>query len=163
MLRPSRFPKTISNFRCSTVFAPTSSGGSSGMAIACASTSLTARTGSPTSCAASPSAPPTSVSSSAISSAGEIARWLQLLADGDAVTQGNQDGVEFLGGIYQPVKFLDALGIHIIRRRWPRRFSGPKRVIRDKQAPTPQLRQSRVQCIRVLVLVYVVENQIEYA
>src|SRR5882762_3163458 len=163
MLRPCRSPKMISSFRCSTAFAPTFSAASSGTAIASASTSLSAKTGSLISCAASPSAPPTSASSSAIFSAGEIARWLQLTADGDAVAQRNEDGVKFLRRIDQPVEFLDALGIHIIRRRWPCRFSGPKRIVRDKQAPPPQLRQRRVQCVWILMLVHVVENQIECA
>jgi len=58
---------------------------SSRTAIASASTSLSAKTGSLISCAASPSAPPTWASSSAISSADKIAQRLQFLADSDAV------------------------------------------------------------------------------
>src|SRR5216684_1833868 len=163
MVPPSRFPKMISSFRCSTAYAPTCSAAWSATAIASASTSLSARTGSLTSCAASPSVPPTSASSCAISSADKIAHRLQLLADGDAVTQGDQNGIELLRSIHQPVEFLDALRMHIIGRRWPRRFAGPKRIIRDEQAPAPQLRQRRVQSVWVLMLVHVIENQIECA
>src|SRR6266436_6846483 len=72
MLPPSRFPRTISNFRCCTECALTSSAGSSRMATAFASTFLTARTGSPTSCAVSPSVPPTSPSWRVISSATKV-------------------------------------------------------------------------------------------
>src|SRR6266850_4723145 len=163
MLMPCRFPKMISSFRCFTVCVPTYSAASSGTAIASASTSLSARTGSLTSCAASPSVPPTSASSCATFSADKIAQRLQLLADGDAVTQRDQNGIELLRSIDQPVEFLDALRIRIIGCGWPRRFAGPKRIIRDEQAPAPQLRQRRVQSVRVLMLVHVVENQIECA
>src|SRR6267142_6028608 len=163
MLPQSRSPRMILNFRCFMAFARTCSAAWSATAIVSASTSPSARTGSLTLCAASPSAPPTSASYFAILSADKIAQRLQLLADGDAVAQRNEDGVKFLRRIDQPVEFLDALGIQIIRRRWPRRFSGPKRIIRDKQAPAPQLRQRRVQCVWILMFVHVVENQIECA
>src|SRR6266481_3576539 len=163
MLLPCRFPKMISSFRCSTACAPTCSAAWSATAIASASTSLSARTGSLTSCAASPSVPPTSASLCAIFSADKIAQGLQLLADGDAVTQRDQCGIELLRSIDQPVEFLDALRMHIIGKRRPRRFSGPKRIIRDEQPAAPQLRQRRVQSVRVLVLVHVIENQIECA
>src|SRR6266849_10053260 len=96
MLLPSRFPKMISSFRCSTAYAPTYSAAWSATAIASASTSLSDRTGSLTSCAASPSAPPTSASSCAIFSADKIAQRLQLLADGDPVTQRDEHGIELL-------------------------------------------------------------------
>src|SRR6266850_1155736 len=163
MLMPCRFPKMISSFRCFTVCVPTYSAASSGTAIASASTSLSARTGSLTSCAASPSVPPTSASSCATFSADKIAQRLQLLADGDAVTQRDQNGIELLRSIDQPVEFLNALSIRVIGCGRPRRFAGPKRIIRDKQAPAPQLRQRRVQSVWVLMLVHVVENQIECA
>src|SRR6266403_1978348 len=163
MLLPCRFPKMISSFRCSTAYAPTCSAAWSVTAIAFASTSLSARTGSLTSCAASPSAPLTSASSCAIFSADKIEQRLQLLANGDAVTQRDQNGIELLRSIDQPVEFLDALRIRIVGCGWPRRFAGPKRIIRDEQAPTPQLRQRRVQSVGVLMLVHVIENQIECA
>src|SRR6266403_2242198 len=163
MLLPCRFPKMISSFSCSTAYAPTCSAAWSATAIASASTSLSARTGSLTSCAASPSVPPTSASLCAIFSADKIAQGLQLLADGDAVTQRDQCGIELLRSIDQPVEFLDALRMHIIGKRRPRRFSGPKRIIRDEQPAATQLRQRRVQSVRVLVLVHVIENQIECA
>src|SRR6266478_1432785 len=110
---PCRFRRMILNFRCFMVYAPTCSAAWSGTAIASASTSRSARTGSLTSCAALPSAPLTSASSCAIFSADKIEQRLQLLANGDAVTQRDQNGIELLRSIDQPVEFLDALRIRI--------------------------------------------------
>src|SRR6266566_2938668 len=163
MRRPSRFPRTISNFRCCTACAPTYNGGSSRMATASASTSPTAATGFPISCGVSPSVLPTWASSSAISSAREPVSELLLPAHGDAVAQGDQDRVELFQSVHQPVEFLDTLRVSVVRRCRPRRFSRPQRVVSDEQAAAAQLGQCREQCGGILVFVYVVENQIKCA
>src|SRR5712664_2252763 len=154
----SRSPRTISSFRCCTECAPICSGASSRMATASASTFPTARTGFPTSCGAWPSAQPTSASSSAISYVSRHASALLLPADSDAISQREQYGVKLLRCVNEPVEFLNALRVNVVRSRWPRRLSRPQRIIGDEQAATAQLGQRDAQGGRVLVLVDVVKD-----
>src|SRR5216683_362191 len=163
MPRRSRFPRTISNFRCCTECAPTCSAGSSRMATAFASTSRSATTGFLTSCGGSPSVPQTSASSSATSSVRKSVSALLLAADGDAVAQRNQHGVKLLRSVDEPVEFLYAASVDVILRCRPRRLPRPQRIVADEQAAAAQLGQRQPQRGRVLVLVHVVEDQIELA
>src|SRR5258708_13194860 len=152
MPRRSRSPRTISNFRCSTECAPTCSGGWSKMVIASASTSRSGATGFLISCGASPSVPQTLASSSATSSVRKSVSALLLAADGDAVAQRNQHGVQLLRSVDQPVEFLYAARVDVILRCCPRRLPRPQRIVADEQAAAPQLvhRQAQPHTLRSL-------------
>src|SRR5437762_4931419 len=163
MPRRSKFPRTISNFRCCTECAPTCSAASSRMAIASASISLLAATGFLISCGVSPSVPQTLGSLCGTTSARKRVPALSFLADGDAVAQWDQDGVELLQSVDQPVEFLYATRLDVIRRCRPRRLSRPQRIVADEQAAAPQLGQRHTERGGVLVLVHVVEDQVKLA
>src|SRR5882762_1624980 len=163
MRPPSKFPRMISSFKCSMECAPICSAGSSRTAFASAFTSLTARTGSPTSCAASPNAPPTLASSSAISSVPKLVAALQFPANGDAVAKRNQHGIQLLRSVDKPVELLDSLRIKVLRSCRPCRFSRPQGIVADEQAATAQLGERHAERVRVLVFVHVIEDEIELA
>src|SRR5260370_7633602 len=86
-----------------------------------------------------------------------------LSADGDADAQRDQDRVELLRSVDQPVEFLYAARVDVILRCWPRRLPRPQRIVADEQAAAAQLGQRHAQRGRGLVLVHVVEDQIELA
>src|SRR6266478_4604037 len=88
---------------------------------------------------------------------------LLLPAHGDAVAQRKQNWVELLRGVDEPVKFLYALRVKVIRRDRPCRFSRPQRIVRDEQPAAAQLGQCHAQRSRVLALVDVVEDQVKRA
>src|SRR5438309_2309915 len=116
MPRRNKFPRMISNFRCCTECAPTCSAASSRMAIASASISLLAATGFLISCGVSPSVPQTSGSLCGTTFARKRVPALLLPADGDAVAQWDQDGVELLQTVDQPVEFLkDQDGVELLQ------------------------------------------------
>src|SRR5260370_37240166 len=157
MPRRSRFPRTISNFRCCTECAPTCSAGSSRMAIAFAFTSPSDATGFLISCGVSPNAPPTSAFWCVISSVREPVSELLLSADGDTVAQRDQDGVELLRSVDELVEFLNTLRVNVVRRCRPCRLSRPQRIVRDEQSAAAQLGQGHAQRGRGLVFVDIVE------
>src|SRR5205085_799576 len=105
------------------------------MATAYACTSRLATTGSRISCGAWPNAPPMSASSSAISFVPSgIELELELPADGHAIPQRNQHGIQLFGCIHEPVEFLDAFGVLIVIRRGPRGFARPQGIVGDEQS-----------------------------
>src|SRR5438445_10288912 len=133
------------------------------MAIAFASTSLLAAIGFLISCGVSPSVPQTSGSLCGTISARRPFPALLLPADGGAVAQRDQNWVELLRSVDEPVKFLYTARLEVIRRRRPRRPSRPQRIVGDEQAAAAQLGQRHEQRLRILVLVHVVEDQVELA
>src|SRR5579863_762802 len=104
------------------------------MATAFVFTSRTATIGSPTSCAASPSAPRTSASCCAIFSVRNFFAALLLAANRNAVPQRDQNRIQFLRRIHQPVEFLHAKCRRIIWRRRPRGLARPQRIVGNEQA-----------------------------
>src|ERR1700732_4817043 len=86
---------------------------------------------------------------------------LELAANRNAVAQRNQNREQLFRRIYQPVELLHAARIPIFGSRGSRCFAGPQGVVRHKQSSALQLRQCCAQRVRILVLVYVVENEIK--
>src|SRR5205814_1498661 len=64
---------------------------------------------------------------------------LILLADGDAVAQRKQNWVELLRCVDEPVEFLNALCVKVIRRGRSCRFSRPQRVVGNEQSASAKL------------------------
>src|SRR5580658_7685871 len=120
-------------------------------------------TGFPISCAALPSALPTSASCCEIYSVHSFLAVLLLATNRHAVTQRNQNGIELFRGIDQPVEFLHTECRSIIRSGRSRRLARPERIVRDEQSSSLEFRQRHAQSVRVLVLVHIVEDQVKFA
>jgi hypothetical protein len=81
----------------------------------------------------------------------------------DAVAERDEDGEQFLRRITELVEFDDAAGIAVGGLRLACDSAGPERVVSDEQATAADAGDGLVKHVRVLVLVHITKDEIEFA